>query len=247
MPKVQVLGADCFSGDVAAATEAVVGRAREGAGGYACLCNVHLLTLARREQKVWEALDGAWCTFADGAPVAWLQRRLGAPDSRRVAGTDLMRAVVDKGREAELGHFLFGGHTETLQRLRERLEADYPGVRVAGAIAPPFGTHDQLQDEFVDAVAGTRPHIIWCGLGAPKQELWMSAVERRLPGSLLVGVGAAFDFIAGTKRRAPTVMQGLGLEWLHRLLHEPRRLGWRYASTNTQLLLALLRHGWRAQ
>jgi N-acetylglucosaminyldiphosphoundecaprenol N-acetyl-beta-D-mannosaminyltransferase len=247
MPTVRILDVDCFSGDVAAAAEAVIARARDGAGGYACLCNVHLLTLARREQEVWESLDRAWCTFADGAPVAWLQRRSGARGSVRVPGADLMRAVVDKGREAELRHFLFGGYPQTLRRLQAHLEAAYPGVRVVGAIAPPFGTYEQLQAEFVEAIGHTRPHIVWCGLGAPKQELWMSAVERRLPSSLLVGVGAAFDFIAGTKRRAPAVMQRLGLEWLHRLLHEPRRLGWRYASANTEFLLTLLRHRWRAQ
>lgn len=241
MEAVEILGVDCAVADVASAAEAVVERAREHAGGYVCLCNVHLLMLAQREDHVRAALGGAWRAFADGSPVAWLQRRSGELGAERVAGTDLMRAVMDRGRSHDLRHLLFGSDLETLRLLRARLDAEYPGLTVAGTIAPPFATHRELADRFLGAIEEARPHVVWCGLGAPKQELWMSVTSARLPGSLFIGVGAAFDFVAGTKTRAPAAMQRLGLEWLHRLATEPARLGRRYLVSNSRFAFAVAR------
>jgi N-acetylglucosaminyldiphosphoundecaprenol N-acetyl-beta-D-mannosaminyltransferase len=141
--------------------------------------------------------------------------------------------VVNRGRTSGLRHFFFGGDRATLAHVTERLRAEYQGVEIAGSLAPPIGSHTELQGEFIDRIAAADPDVIWCSLGAPKQELWMADVAARFPNSVLVGVGAAFDFVAGRKRRAPRLVRHLGLEWAHRLLSEPRRLWKRYLVTNT--------------
>lgn len=143
-----------------------------------------------------------------------------------------MAAVVDRGRHQELRHFFFGSTQPNLARLLSALEVRYPGVEVAGAVAPGFGSAAAIAPPLDVGSA----HILWCGLGAPKQELWMQHWVRALEPALVVGVGAAFDFLSGTKQRAPLWMQRHGLEWLHRLGTEPRRLGGRYAATNCRFV-----------
>jgi N-acetylglucosaminyldiphosphoundecaprenol N-acetyl-beta-D-mannosaminyltransferase len=139
-----------------------------------------------------------------------------------------------------LRHFLFGSTPAVLGSLERRIRQRFSGVAIAGVLAPPHG--DERSAACVEAIAATEPHVVWVALGAPKQELWMADHAAALASSLLVGVGAAFDFHAGLKPRAPHWMQERGLEWLHRLATEPRRLGWRYLSTNTLFALAVLRH-----
>jgi N-acetylglucosaminyldiphosphoundecaprenol N-acetyl-beta-D-mannosaminyltransferase len=226
-----------FVGDVADAADAVVRRVGSGMGGYACLANVHVLVTADRESDVQEALDGAWAVFPDGWPVAWLQRRLGAKGAVRVAGPDLMPAVLDRGRETNLTHFLFGSTDAVLDRLESALTSRFPGIRVVGRHAPGFVDADPSEAEAaIQQIASARPHVVWCALGAPKQERWMHCNADALAPAVLVGVGAAFDFLSETKRRAPKLMRRLGLEWLHRLVTEPLRLGPRYLLTNTKFV-----------
>ena len=143
-----------------------------------------------------------------------------------------MAAVVDRGRPQGLRHFFFGSTEPVLARLTSALEVRYPGVEISGAIAPNFGPVAELTPP--DGAGPT--HVVWCGLGAPKQELWMQRWAETLAPALVVGVGAAFDFLAGTKKRAPSWMQRSGLEWLHRLGSEPQRLGGRYVATNTRFV-----------
>lgn len=222
------------------ATEAVIARACANGGGYVCLCNVHLLMVARKEDSVRDALNGAYCVFADGAPVAWLQRRQGVPTARRIAGTELFHAVLDRGRRDELRHVFFGATDEKLRSLVRTVRASHPRVIIAGAVAPPVGDVAELGGPWIDEIKALRPDVVWCALGAPKQELWMSQHEDDLAPAVLVGVGAAFDFVAGSKRRAPRWMRALGLEWAHRLSTEPRRLASRYASTNALFAYAVV-------
>jgi N-acetylglucosaminyldiphosphoundecaprenol N-acetyl-beta-D-mannosaminyltransferase len=174
---------------------------------------------------------------ADGWPVAWLQRRLGARNAERIAGADVMTRVFDAGEEQGLRHYLFGSTPEVLRGLERALSSSHPRAQIVGSFSPPFGelTEDETRDH-VDRVVATAPDVVWCGLGAPKQELWMQANARSLAPAIVVGVGAAFDFHAGHKRRAPEWMQRSGLEWLHRLASEPRRLTRRYVTTNSRFM-----------
>lgn len=230
-----VLGIDCFTGDLLQAGDVVIQRALSGEGGYAVLCNAHVLMTARTEPDLFAALRGAWSAFPDGAPVAWLQRRLGSPRAKRIGGPDLMSTVVDRGRRHGLRHALFGSTPYVVDRLERRLLSRFPGAEIVAAVAPPAGQQDDAS--LMGGLARTRPHLVWCALGAPKQELWMARSSAFLEPSLVIGVGAAFDFHAGTKKRAPVWMQRSGLEWFHRLASEPRRLLSRYLKTNTAFVV----------
>ena len=228
-----MLGVDAFVGDLDTAADLVMQRATSGGGGYVCLCNVHLLMLAQRDDAVRTALRDAALVFPDGAPVAWLERRVGCESARRVAGAELMAGVLDRGRAAGLQHYLFGSTRPVLANLVESLESRYPELEIAGAEAPRFDRIEEIAPPDDIGSAG----IVWCALGAPKQELWMQRFAKQLAPAVVVGVGAAFDFLAGTKKRAPVWMQRRGLEWLHRLSCEPHRLAGRYVTTNSQFLI----------
>jgi N-acetylglucosaminyldiphosphoundecaprenol N-acetyl-beta-D-mannosaminyltransferase len=237
------IATECFSGELGDAADAVVKRALSGDGGFACLANVHVAVTTERDNRVRKALASAWRVFPDGSPIAWLRRRGGAADARRIPGPDLFAATLDRGRAAGLRHYLFGSTPYVLAALEKRIRERFPGVEIVGTQAPPRGT--ERSAACLEAVRATEPHIVWVALGAPKQELWMADHADVLEPALLVGVGAAFDFHAGMKARAPRWMQSAGLEWLHRLATEPRRLGWRYLSTNTLFAIWMLRGGLR--
>jgi N-acetylglucosaminyldiphosphoundecaprenol N-acetyl-beta-D-mannosaminyltransferase len=232
-----VLGVEYFIGDLDSATATVLERARSGRGGYACLCGVHGIVTAQHSDSLMDALHGAWLNFPDGAPVAWLMRRMGAGGARRVAGPDLMPRVIDAGQEAGLRHYLYGSTPEVLERLEERLRERYPQAIVAGRMSPPFRElSDEEHDRIADEIAASGADIVWVGLGLPKQDEWLRRNAPLIAPAVGLGVGAAFDFLSGTKPRAPKWARDVGLEWLHRLMTEPRRLARRYAVTNTEFL-----------
>ena len=235
-PRCPVLGSDCFCGEPEDAAALLLARARSRAGGYACFCNVHVVVSALHDPRLRDSLSDAWMLFPDGAPVAWLQRRSGNAQACRIAGPDTMPRVIALGRPLGLRHYLLGATDDVLGRLRGRIEEELSG-RVVGCASPRIADPSADAGELVETIRKTEPDIVWCALGAPKQELWMQANAPRLVPALLLGVGAAFDFLAGTKRRAPDYVQRLGLEWLHRLASEPRRLTGRYLRTNTEFVL----------
>jgi N-acetylglucosaminyldiphosphoundecaprenol N-acetyl-beta-D-mannosaminyltransferase len=234
-PTAEALTVSCFAGSVDRAADLVVSRALSGEGGFAVLCNVHVLTTSQRDPGLRAALEEAWAVFPDGAPVAWLLRRSGAANARRVAGNELMSAVIERGIARELRHYFVGSTPYVLNKLERNLLRRFPGIQLVGS-AGPFGNEATL-DSVVVQICETEPHVVWCAFGAPKQELWMKRNASALTPALALGVGAAFDFLAGTKKRAPVWMQRSGLEWLHRLKSEPRRLAGRYAVTNSEFLV----------
>jgi len=206
---------------------------REGRNGYVCVANVHSIMESRRDQDFRRILNDAGMVTPDGMPLVWLGRRRGDPRVGRVYGPDLMLAVCRDSVARGFRHFFYGGASdEVLVRLRSNLEARFPGLQVAGALAPPFRPLTEAEDaEVVERIRESGADIVWVGLGAPRQERWMAAHAGRIP-AVMVGVGAAFDFHAGVKRQAPRVMQRTGLEWLFRLGAEPRRLWRRYLVDN---------------
>jgi N-acetylglucosaminyldiphosphoundecaprenol N-acetyl-beta-D-mannosaminyltransferase len=205
-----------------------------GERGYACLVNVHLVETARRSPSVRAALHGAALNLPDGAPVAWLAGRIGRSRVPRVTGSDLFAALCEAGRHR---HFFLGSTPETLRRLVETVQRDFPDVQICGVDSPPFRPLSEGESrELAARVNEARPDIVWVGLGAPQQELWMRANRARLHAPVLIGVGAVFDFASGTKPRAPRWLRRAGLEWVHRLVTEPRRLWRRYLVTNSRFL-----------
>jgi N-acetylglucosaminyldiphosphoundecaprenol N-acetyl-beta-D-mannosaminyltransferase len=232
-----VLGVEYFIGDLDAAAATVLERARSGRGGYSCLCGVHGIVTAQHSDALMDALREAWLNFPDGAPVAWLMRRMGAGRARRVAGPDLMPRVIDAGQEAGLRHYLYGSTPEVLERLEGRLVERYPRAIIAGRMSPPFRELcDEEHDRIAAEIAASGADIVWVGLGLPKQDEWLRRNAALISPAVGLGVGAAFDFLSETKPRAPKWARDAGLEWLHRLLTEPRRLARRYTVTNTEFL-----------
>ncbi len=225
--------------DAVTATQAlrrVAGWARERQSRVVCICNVHSVVTAARDAELQSAIASADLATPDGAPVAWMLRRQQVAGQRRVSGPDLMESCCDEFARSGEAIYLLGGTEATLAALRARLLERWPTLRIAGAHAPPFRPLTAQEDaEIVRRINDSGAGVVWVGLGCPKQERWMAA-HRGSVRAVMVGVGAAFDFHAGTVARAPRWMRERGIEWLHRLASEPRRLGRRYLVTNAVFL-----------
>ena len=222
---------------------------------FVCACNVHSVMTAQSDAGLAAALRDADMVLPDGAPVAWLMRQstAGAATAaqstpaaqQRVTGPDLMWRYFAAAAPYRESIFLYGGSPDTLARLSARITATFPGLRIVGTHSPPFRPLSAQEDQAdVDMLNASGASTVWVSLGCPKQEVWMAEHRARVQ-SVLVGVGAAFGFHAGTIRRAPLWMQGLALEWLHRLLSEPQRLWRRYLTTNAAFVVAAVRQLWR--
>jgi N-acetylglucosaminyldiphosphoundecaprenol N-acetyl-beta-D-mannosaminyltransferase len=225
------------------AADAVVRRALTGQpGAYVCLTNVHSTVESQRSAELRAAVDDAFLSVPDGMPLAWILRRRGHVETEKVTGIEFIPLVASRGLEADLRHFFYGGAPGVAVRAGLRLEQMIPGVHVVGAASPPFGdTPGWVKEELRDQVLRTRPHVLWVGLGAPKQEVWMAQMAGELDVPIMIGVGAAFDYIAGSKPHAPPYLRHVGLEWLFRLAVEPKRLWRRYLLGNSTFVWLLVR------
>lgn len=196
-------------------------------------CTVHTVIEATRDETLRRRLNAAELVAPDGMPLVWVARLRGRK-VERVCGPDLMPALLDRGRAIGARHFLYGGAPGVAERLAARMCARYPGLQIVGTYSPPFRPLTDDEDaEVVLMLNESGADCVWVGLGSPRQEHWLAEHRDRLSAPLLLAVGAAFDFHAGTKRRAPRLMQRTGTEWLFRLASEPRRLVGRYVRTNT--------------
>jgi len=208
--------------------------------GYVCITGVHGVMESQRDERLRRIHNEAALVTPDGMPLVWLLKLCGWRHVARVYGPDLMLALCQQSAARGYRHYLYGGTDEVLGHLTANLCRRFPGLQIVGAHAPPFRPLTEAEDEaIVHAINRAAPDVVWVGLGTPKQEAWMAAHLGRLEAPVLVGVGAAFDFHAGTKRQAPTWMQQSGLEWLFRLASEPRRL-WRRYLINNPLFVCLV-------
>jgi N-acetylglucosaminyldiphosphoundecaprenol N-acetyl-beta-D-mannosaminyltransferase len=239
----RVLGQRVHPVSKAQAAGSVVERALVGRpGAYVCLTNVHTTVASHRSPALRAAVDGALLSVPDGMPLAWILRRRGHEYTEKVTGIEYVPLVAAQGLDVGLRHFFYGGAPGIAVRAGLRLEDLVPGVQVVGAASPPFAeTPGWATDDLQHELRRTRPHILWVGLGAPKQELWMAEMAGILEVPVMIGVGAAFDYLAGTKAAAPTFLRHIGLEWLFRLAVEPGRLWRRYLVGNSTFLWLLAR------
>jgi N-acetylglucosaminyldiphosphoundecaprenol N-acetyl-beta-D-mannosaminyltransferase len=183
----------------------------------------------RRDLGLRRVFNASGLTTPDGMGIVWLLRLLGHSQVRRVYGPDLLLATCELSLRRGYRHFFYGGAPGVAQELSARLAKRFPGLRVAGHYTPPFHELSAEEDrEVVATINAAAADIVWVGISTPKQERWMSAHVGRVTAPVLIGVGAAFDFLSGRKRQAPRWIQRSGLEWLFRLLSEPRRLWRRY-------------------
>jgi len=212
-----------------------------GTRSYVCHANVHGVMEAHRDPRVRAAYAASGLTVPDGMPLVWLGKRAGHAGIGRVYGPDLVLEMSARAARRGYACYYLGGAPGVAETLAETLEKLYPGLRTAGTWSPPFGADPQVVDsEAVRRLDRAKPDIVWVGLGCPKQELWMATHRPLVRAGVLVGVGAAFDFHTGRKRQAPRVLQRAGLEWLFRLLVEPRRLWHRYLVYNPWFVALVL-------
>lgn len=204
------------------------------------VCNVHSVMSARRDPDLYEAISQAEVATSDGVPLVWGLRWTIRPEQQRVYGPELMRRAFAEEGGRGWKHYLYGSTPETLGLLQEKLREMAPQADIVGVHSPPFRelTADERSAE-LEAIRDSGADVVWVGLGMPKQELWMHQVKGELPGIAVFGVGAAFDFLAGTVKQAPAWMQRFGLEWLYRLIQEPRRLWRRYVYNNPGYVVLL--------
>ncbi len=205
-------------------------------GKYICVSNVHTTVMSYENEEYRKIQNSAAMALPDGAPLSSYSRRRGYKQAQRVTGPDLMLELFAVSKEKGYRHYFYGATEETLQSMRKVIERDYPGMEIAGMYAPPFRTLTPQEDAgIVEKINNSRPDFIWIGLGAPKQEEWMYQHMGQLQG-VLIGVGAGFDYLAGYIKRAPHWMQKMSLEWLYRLLQDPRRLWRRYFTSNVKFI-----------
>ncbi len=205
-------------------------------GKYICFSNVHTTITAQDDPEYLSVLNDAAMTFPDGTPIVKAQRKAGCEEAQRVAGPDFMEEMFLQTVGRDKTHFFYGSTQETLDALRKNLKKHYPKLKIAGMYSPPFRTLTEEEDaEIVRMIREADADYIWIGLGAPKQEKWMAAHQGLFRGVML-GVGAGFDFHAGTIQRAPKWIQAIGFEWLYRFLQDPKRLWKRYLVTNIKFI-----------
>ena len=205
-------------------------------GKYICVSNVHTTVMSYENEEYRKIQNGAAMALPDGAPLSSYSRRKGYKQAQRVTGPDLMLELFAISKEKGYRHYFYGATEETLQSMKEVLERDYPGIQIAGMYAPPFRALTPQEDaQIVAKINEARPDFIWIGLGAPKQEEWLYQHMGQLQG-VLIGVGAGFDYLAGYIKRAPRWMQRMSLEWLYRLLQDPKRLWRRYFTSNVKFI-----------
>ena len=223
---------DAIDWDQALARLATWARLRESR--YVCLCNVHSVVTADSDTKFHDVLAGADMALPDGAPVAWVLDKSGFEGQQRINGPDLMWRYMKVAEELGQSVFFYGSTHHTLGKLEQAVRKHFPTLRIAGMISPSFDMPNRPEDDaaHVEAINRSGAHVVFVGLGCPKQEAWMAEHKGRV-SAVMIGVGAAFDYHAGTLRRAPVWMQNHGLEWLYRLVSEPRRLFKRYLITNS--------------
>ena len=209
---------------------------------YVCVTGVHGVMESQRDADLKRIHNESGLTTPDGMPMVWAGRWAGMAGMERVYGPDLMLAVAQQAVARGWRFYLYGGRPGVAELLTRRLTERFPGLQIAGMYSPPFRPLTVTEDEaLIGRINAAAPDIVWVGLSTPKQERWMAAHVARLGASALIGVGAAFDIHAGTLRQAPRWMRRSGLEWLFRMLMEPKRLARRYLSNNPRFVMEVLR------
>lgn len=196
---------------------------------YVCCIPAHAVMDAYDQPGLREVYAKSGLNTPDGMAIVWLLRQAGYKQVGRVYGPDLLLATCAFGLEIGWRHYFYGGTPVAVEKLAVVLQERFPGLKIAGVESPPYRALTDEEDvETIGRINLAKPDIVWVGLGSPKQEQWMHEHVGRIDAPVLVGIGAAFDFISGTKPQAPGLVQRMGLEWFYRLISEPRRLWKRY-------------------
>lgn len=240
--RVNVLGVGISVLSLDKAVQIILGWIQEkNQSHYVCVTGVHGVMESQKDKNLRQIHNQASMVTPDGMPMVWLGWLNGYRNSMsRVYGPDLMLELCKASSQRRISHFFYGGAEGVPELLASKLRSRFPGLCIAGTYSPPFRPLTPFEvEEIVQQINQSKPDIVWIGLSTPKQERWMSEHVNKIHAPVLIGVGAAFDFHAGLKKQAPKWMQNHGLEWLYRLISEPRRLGKRYLINNPWFILLI--------
>ncbi len=232
-----VLGVKISAVNLAKAEAVIAGMVARRAKGYVCVAPVATIMDCQDDPDYRRVINAADLVTPDGVPIAWLGRCAGHSLVARTYGPDLMERLCDHGRALGWKHFFYGATPEICDKLEARLKAKFPGLNVVGKMSPPFMPKAvRISSDETGCINAAGADIVWVGLGAPKQDIWCDLNRSGLEAPVLIGIGAAFDFLSGMKVQAPRWVQRCGLEWLFRLCCEPRRLWRRYLIGNARFI-----------
>lgn len=224
-----------------AAMQRIMGWVQRRERTYVNVCTTDTVLRCHDDPLLAAIVNGAGMATPDGMPLVWLGRRQGF-EVERVYGPDLMLSVCEMGLAPGLRHYFYGSTDQVLDGLIRRFKVRFPGLQVAGFWAPPFrGLNAMEEEDAIDRINAARPDVVWVGLGTPKQDYWLAKFRPRLEAPVLIAVGAAFNFHAGSVRQAPRWVMRIGMEWFFRLLIEPRRLWRRYLIGNVRFIVLICR------
>ncbi len=238
--KINILGVKISAINMETTCEIIERWIKEGRKRYVCVTGVHGITEAQRDKNLINILNSSGLNVPDGKPLSLIGRLLGYKEMERVYGPDLMLSICELSAEKGYTNYFYGGTRGVAERLKSVLVRQFPGLNIVGIYCPPFRslTVDE-EEELKEVVEKLSPDIFWVGISTPRQEKWMFDHINKLNIRVMIGVGAAFDFLSGTKKQAPKWMQKNSLEWLFRLSQEPGRLWYRYLVNNPLFVLNL--------
>ncbi|MBF0522430.1 MAG: WecB/TagA/CpsF family glycosyltransferase [Candidatus Omnitrophica bacterium] len=239
--KKDILGVNIAVTDLPKTCQIILDWVREGRKTYVCIAPVSTIVDCQKDQVYRDIVNKSGITTPDGMPVVWLLKARGHKAVRRTYGPDLMLEVCEAGHKNGLRHYFFGGTDEVNLLLIKNLRKKFPEIKITGSYAPGIrNIGDKEPSNVLKFINDVKPDVLWVGLGSPKQDYWMANHRALLDVPVMVGVGAAFDFVAGTKKQAPKWIRHSGLEWLFRLCSEPKRLWKRYLVGNTVFIWLLI-------
>ncbi|KAA6303740.1 MAG: putative N-acetylmannosaminyltransferase [Candidatus Ordinivivax streblomastigis] len=192
---------------------------------YVCLTNVYACHIGNRDENYGRILNNSFLTFPDGKPLEWYARLSGYNKVRRTCGPDLFVRICELTENTHYTHFFYGSSPEIIAKMKENLLRKWPNLKIVEALSPPFLPARELAgDSIANKINEINPTFVWIGLGAPKQELVMDLLVKKIKSSILIGIGLVFEYQAGTIKRAPLWMQKSGFEWLFRVSQQPKRM-----------------------
>jgi N-acetylglucosaminyldiphosphoundecaprenol N-acetyl-beta-D-mannosaminyltransferase len=240
-PRINILGVGVHALNMPLSLKLIDEAIHAKRKGYITVTGVHGIMEAQHDDALRSIFNHSFLTTPDGMPTVWLGRAQGQPDMQRVYGPDLMMELCAASVQKGYRHFLYGGNDGVAGDLQMALEARFPGLQVVGTFTPPFRPLNPEEEADLKAqVSQAQPDICWIGLSTPKQERFMAEYLPKLDVTLMAGVGAAFDIHTGRMKEAPRWMMKCGLQWLQRMMQEPRRLAGRYLVNNPKFVFKSL-------
>lgn len=242
MSHINILGLNISTLSMAETIDTIERWIREVKSRYVCACPVSTIIKCQHDKDFLEIVNSAGLATPDGMPLVWLSKLKGNRNAERVYGPDLMLAFCKLAQSRGYSNFFYGGKESVPEKLAMNLQQKFPRLKISGTFSPPFRElTDQEDNQIVEMINRAKPDVVWVGIGSPKQERWMAQHLDKINAAVMIGVGAAFDFISGTKKQAPKWMQKSGLEWMFRLITEPKRLWKRYLFGNPKFIYLLIK------